>query len=89
MRNTNNCVQVRDLLVAGCYKLEIYLIPARPVLCWFWQDLGRRDPEAVIRAYESGQIPQTEATLAEYVKVSTNSPISLAYFFTAKSRSAG
>ena len=31
--------------------------------------MGRRDPEAVIRAYESGQIPQTEATLAEYVKV--------------------
>eukprot|EP00242_Pyramimonas_sp_CCMP2087_P001546 CAMPEP_0198228154 /NCGR_PEP_ID=MMETSP1445-20131203/112099_1 /TAXON_ID=36898 /ORGANISM="Pyramimonas sp., Strain CCMP2087" /LENGTH=168 /DNA_ID=CAMNT_0043908425 /DNA_START=88 /DNA_END=590 /DNA_ORIENTATION=+ len=35
---------------------------------YYLKDLGRRDPEAVIRAYESGQIPQTEATLAEYVK---------------------
>jgi len=28
----------------------------------------KRDPEAVIRAYESGQVSQTEATLAQYVK---------------------
>jgi ATP-dependent metalloprotease len=32
------------------------------------QDLNRRDPEAVVRQYEGGQVPASEATLAEYVK---------------------
>jgi hypothetical protein len=32
------------------------------------QDMMKRDPEAVIRVYESGKVSQTEATLAQYVK---------------------
>jgi hypothetical protein len=36
--------------------------------CPLVQDLNRRDPEAVVRQYEGGQVPASEATLAEYVK---------------------
>lgn len=32
------------------------------------QDLGRRDPAAVVAQYEAGQVPVTEATVTEYVK---------------------